>query len=415
MTTRAFDVFLHDGLVGHLVDDEREITFRFVDAYRTLARRPVLGQCFEDDLDRDHAGKRGELPPFFANLVPEEGLRHLVAKATGAEVSDDLSILEAVGLDLPGAVQLRPSLALEDIPDRADTAPDEGAGDHLAPGGDLRFSLTGVQLKFSAVRDADKLALPAKGRYGAWIVKLEGDRFPGLVDNEYSTLMWAGASGFEVPECELVTADDLSGPLRDHVEHRARGLAVRRYDRDGARRIHQEDFAQVMNLPPRLKYEHIKYEQLAYFVRVTSGEDGYEEFLRRLAFVVASGNADAHLKNWSLIYPDGVRCGLAPLYDQVSTVAWLRSHRQLGLEQLALKLAGVKKFGSIDARAFERLAERAHAPAKRTVDVVRETLAVTAAAFRSLRGSLPMPAEHIVALDEHWRRVPLLREHDIGA
>jgi serine/threonine-protein kinase HipA len=52
--------------------------------------------------------------------------------------------------------------------------------------------------------------------------------------------------------------------------------------------------------------------------------------MRRLAFMVLSGNADAHLKNWSLLYPDGVRPRLAPVYDLVSTVMYsLDTHTAL--------------------------------------------------------------------------------------
>jgi serine/threonine-protein kinase HipA len=45
------------------------------------------------------------------------------------------------------------------------------------------------------------------------------------------------------------------------------------------------------------------------------------EFLRRLVFNALIGNADMHLKNWSLIYPARRRAALAPAYDFVSTVA----------------------------------------------------------------------------------------------
>lgn len=112
-------------------------------------------------------------------------------------------------------------------------------------------------------------------------------------------------------------------------------LVIRRYDREGTRRIHQEDFAQVVSLPPRLKYEHISYEQCAALALQIAGKDAYREFIRRLAFVIASGNTDAHLKNWSLVYPDGVNARLSPLYDQVCTIAWEELPRTL-----ALRLSG---------------------------------------------------------------------------
>jgi serine/threonine-protein kinase HipA len=45
-------------------------------------------------------------------------------------------------------------------------------------------------------------------------------------------------------------------------------------------------------------------------------------YIRRLVFLVLSGNHDAHLKNWALVYPDGLRAHLAPVYDFVATVAY---------------------------------------------------------------------------------------------
>ena len=53
-----------------------------------------------------------------------------------------------------------------------------------------------------------------------------------------------------------------------------------------------------------------------------SHADG-EEFIRRLVFNILIGNADMHLKNWSLIYPDRCRAALAPADDFVSTIAYI--------------------------------------------------------------------------------------------
>jgi serine/threonine-protein kinase HipA len=123
-----------------------------------------------------------------------------------------------------------------------------------------------------------------------------------------------------------------------------------------------------------------------------------------LVFAIASGNNDAHLKNWSLIYPDKIRARWSPLYDQVSTVAWREPARQL-----ALNLAAVKHFGQIDRFAFERFAEEARMDKSTTLKIVEEMLEQLRATWRSIAPSLPLPEEHRIALREHWRKVPLLR------
>jgi serine/threonine-protein kinase HipA len=80
-----------------------------------------------------------------------------------------------------------------------------------------------------------------------------------------------------------------------------------------------------------------------------SGEDG-GEFVRRLAFVIASGNGDAHLKNWSLIYPTGRRARLSPAYDQIATVVFGQFP-----PTLALKLGG-RRDARFDSLTKEDLA-----------------------------------------------------------
>ncbi|WP_250847934.1 HipA domain-containing protein, partial [Escherichia coli] len=64
-----------------------------------------------------------------------------------------------------------------------------------------------------------------------------------------------------------------------------------------------------------------------------TGEAGVSEFIRRLVFNALTGNADMHLKNWSLIYPDGRTPKLAPGYDFLSTTLYIPD------ENAALKLA----------------------------------------------------------------------------
>ena len=412
MSGRSVDVLLEDTLVGRLVEaNEGMVSFHFVDSYRRLPRRPVLGQKFEDDHHRVYRGKHGELPAFFANLVPEGPLRELLERSTGVSPGDDLGLLAAVGQDLPGAVILRPSIeppdaATEAVASVTDTDSKADNGDDEATP-QLRFSLAGVQLKLSLVRDASRqLTLPARGQRGEWIAKLASPAIPGLPENEHTMLEWARAAGFDVPECHLQRAEDMLAIPRQYIAHGTYVLAVRRYDRDGMRRIHQEDFAQVVGSSPRFKYENITYEKLAAIVSHIIDRSALDEIVRRLALIVACGNHDAHLKNWSLIYPDGIAAKLSPLYDQVCTVAWPGYD-----SDLALKLVGIKSFAQVDERAFERLASKAGGEPRHTVELARTTVRTLAAAWGGVARQSAMPEEHIAALREHWQRVPLLRDN----
>lgn len=63
--------------------------------------------------------------------------------------------------------------------------------------------------------------------------------------------------------------------------------------------------------------------------------------------------ADMHLKNWSLIYPDGRKPKLAPAYDFVATIAYMDDCK------LALSIVREKDTKLLDERLLERFASRA--------------------------------------------------------
>jgi serine/threonine-protein kinase HipA len=407
--SRTLEVLLYDELVGHVSElPEGGSEFRFVESYHEMVPRPVLGQKFEDDLDRVHRSRRGQnLPDFFANLAPEGRLREVIEKAAEIEPGDALDLLSFVGRDLPGAVMTRP------VEGRFSAAWNEAAVSSSVEQGrpeveeGLRFSLAGVQLKLSMLRREDKLTLPASDQTGEWIVKFDSEAFPHLPENEYSMLVWAEEAGFDVPECHLHPVSEVAEFPRRLAPRGTQALAVRRYDRTAeGERIHQEDFAQAVGLPPTRKYDVITYEVMARLVEQFIDREAVDELIRRLAFVTASGNNDAHLKNWSLVYPDRIRARWSPLYDQVSTIAWTAPDRAL-----SLKLAGVKEFHQLDRAAFERLATKAALDTAHVLEQVDETLSSLRSAWQAIRPDLPLPEGHAVALAEHWQRVPLLRDH----
>lgn len=405
----SLEVLLHGELIGHLSRSPKgRIELHLLETYQNQVPRPVLGQKFElGKRSTYRSRKRESLPDFFSNVLPEtELLLAMIEKSGNLEPGDDLELLAFVGGDLPGAVVARPVGEAElklplDEPEDALT-PDE----HPPESGDqLRFSLAGVQLKFSMLRADDRLALPAKNQEGEWIVKFDSPAFRHLPENELSMLRWAQETGFEVPELHLHELDDVVGFPRRFGPAGSKVLAIRRYDRSPEGRIHQEDFAQVVGLPPSKKYDQVTYEVMARLVRGFLGDEAVEELVRRLVLVVACGNNDAHLKNWSLVYPDRIQARWSPLYDQVSTIAWEGPDREL-----ALKLAGVKAFGQIDRAAFERFADKADLDKDRVLGELEETLTRLQEGWRRVAGELPLPEAHRSALREHWRTVPVLRE-----
>ncbi|MFO0982410.1 MAG: HipA domain-containing protein [Planctomycetota bacterium] len=173
---------------------------------------------------------------------------------------------------------------------------------------------------------------------------------------------------------------------------------------DGSRRIHQEDFAQVLGRMPDRKYDGTA-DELVVVARALLGEEGYFEAVRRLVFVVICGNHDAHLKNWSLLYPDGINPSWTPLYDQVATIAWPTIEKELGL-----KLAGTRDAVRIDLGAFERIAAKAHAGKRQTVAVVEEAVDRFRQSWNREWETWPLLRGHADIIREHWTRIPLVRK-----
>jgi serine/threonine-protein kinase HipA len=273
---------------------------------------------------------------------------------------------------------------------------------------ELRFSLAGVQLKFSMLRSGNRFYFPGKDQRGDWIAKLSRDDYAGLCENEHLTMEWARRAGFDVPPCELRRLGDLID-VPHEGDPDAPVFVIRRYDRDGVRRIHQEDMMQVLGYPSwpsTRKYNDATYEQLALIASRVAGPAAFDEMLRRIVFVVATGNNDAHLKNWSLLYPDGIAATLTPLYDQTFAGQWPALDRNL-----ALKLAGAKPFAAIEMGRLRELARRAGQDPDRAAQLAASTIAHIADAWAALRGELRVPDEYLVPLHRHWTAVPVLAPH----
>jgi serine/threonine-protein kinase HipA len=103
---------------------------------------------------------------FFSNLLPEGHMRTYLAERARVNPAREFFLLWALGRDLPGAIVVKPADG-DDWPAEAnedfDPEPDQQIRDEMA----LRFSLAGVQIKFSAVNETTGgLTIPAQGIVG---------------------------------------------------------------------------------------------------------------------------------------------------------------------------------------------------------------------------------------------------------
>lgn len=407
MAADALEVLLNDrkvGVISALGGDQS--IFSFDDAYADDPDRPTLSLSFKGEqggLLRDHRPTQTRLTPFFSNLLPEGALRDYLAKRAGIKPMREYPLLEVLGPDLPGAVTVRPlgEGVFED--DDEDQHEDETYG--VAGQGALRFSLAGVQLKFSAVEKAQGgLTIPASGRGGDWIIKLPSIRFRGVAANEFSMMRLASAMGMDIPDVELVRLDQIEGLPEGIGKFEEEAFAIRRFDRreDGGR-IHIEDFAQVFGVYPGEKYDKGSYRYLAKVLWLETGEAGVREFIRRLVFNTLIGNADMHLKNWSLIYRDGRTPELSPGYDFLSTTVYIPD------ENAALKFARTKRMAEVTLDEIGYMAARAGLSEAMARDTAIESVDRFHEVWGAERAHLPIADDLAAEIERLLGVVPLAR------
>ena len=380
------------GTIIRLAGDRH--VFAFDEAYIDDSSRLTLSLSFKSQTGgvvtaiRPHSVR---VPPFFSNLLPEGHLRDYLAARAGVKPEREFFLLAALGDDLPGAV----------------TVHEDGAGGHDHTAADdqhddvranaLRFSLAGVQLKFSAIMEATGgLTIPASGVGGGWIVKLPSARFPAVPENEFAMMELARSIGIDVPKLDLMPVEAIAGLPDEARAVAGQALVVERFDRTAnGGRVHMEDFAQVFGIFPDDKYDKRSYANIAAVLAAEIGEAAVTDFMRRLAFSILIGNADMHLKNWSLLYPDGRKPVLAPAYDYVSTVPYLPK------QQLALGFGRSKAMDDITPDQVRRFADTAHLSVPFLWETILRTVEETRAAWRDHAARDLLPADLRKALEAH--------------
>lgn len=378
------------------------VLFSFNQAHIDDDERDTLSLSFKDEfggLITDIRPTQTSAPPFFANLLPEGPLRDYLADRAGVKSKRDFHLLWALGQDLPGAVTL---IAADGDVLPSTTEPEDGPSPKtgMPP---FRFSLAGVQLKFSAVQAASRgLTVPVNGVGGSWIAKLPSAVYEMVPENEYAMMTLAGHVGINVPEIRLLPVDEVHGLPEGMARAGANVFAIRRFDRrDDGTAVHIEDFAQVFGVYPDRKYEKASYRNIASVLRAEGDEGQIQEFIRRLVFNTLIGNGDMHLKNWSLIYPDRRTPVLSPAYDFVSTIAYLED------TGMALKFARNKSFAKATMDEFAYLAAKAELPRKLVVDTVIDTTSRFHEIWNREKSHLGLPDRFIRKIDKHLAALPL--------
>lgn len=275
---------------------------------------------------RDFTWRDG-LFPYFEHLGPEGWLRGRQARAGRTALEDSFGLLLAHGADCIGAVGVLP--AEGEIPLEV---PAEGALEEAAAV--ARKTLSGVQKKL-LVHRRDGAFHPAVSRNdpATHIAKFNQSDEPTLVQNEDLSLSLAR---------ELLGSDEVTRATKgvvDGIEGIA--LLVERFDRAGDTRLRLEDFAQILNVPQGRDFNgkyRSSYEEVAQAIlrHSTRARIDIARFFALVSFNILIGNADAHLKNFSLLETkDGLR--LSPAYDLLCTLLYPFN------DEAGLEIAGQKR------------------------------------------------------------------------
>lgn len=321
------------------------IRFQYRDAYAAAGMAPI---AFSLPLSVPTVeSANGALPPFFTGLLPEGHRLTVLKNAAKTSFDDELSLLLAVGADVPGDVQVVPAGLAPAEPDSlADTThPEELDFAVLANSVDLH-GLPGVQDKASASMLTTPLAMQGK-RY---LLKLDPAANPHLVVNEAAHL--AGARGLKIPVVKSSVVSDRNSLA---------GLLVERFDRVAAAdgqwiRLPLEDGTQVLGLPPAAKYALTAEEVCGALAQrcqapVVASRNIYLQFV----FAWLTGNGDLHAKNLSILGSPGGAFKVSPVYDVPCTLVY-------GDNTLALSVSGKTK--NLRARHWADFADAVGLPAK---------------------------------------------------
>jgi serine/threonine-protein kinase HipA len=197
-----------------------------------------------------------------------------------------------------------------------------------------QITLTGVQPKLSLeIKAGETRSAPRRftlvGLWGGYILKPPAIRYPQIAEVEDLTMHLASLARIETVPHSLIRMK--SGRL---------AYITKRIDRAGKSKLHMEDMCQLTERLTEDKY-HGSYEQIAKAVLKYSVNPVLDvvNFCEQVLFSYLTGNADMHLKNFSLIDQPGTGYTLSPAYDLLATALVNPADK----EELGLPLNGKKK------------------------------------------------------------------------
>ena len=294
---------------------------------------------------------------FFENLLPPEVVLRKLEKILHHDRRNTFAFLKELGGDCAGAVSLCPEdvelgnaegsireLSEDEADEILRALSERPLLQGLVEG--YRISVAGAQDKLVARVSSARLALPLYGAASTHIVKPEMSICRGSVENECFCQRLAAKLGLAAAKASILDVKSRAYYVSERYDREVAGGSVRR--------ILQEDFCQAMGVPAEEKYEADGGPSAVRcfdFLRDAGfGFAALAGFVDALVFNFIVGNADAHAKNFSLLYRDG-NASLAPIYDILSTAVYPNL-----TPRMAMSIGGARDFDDVNAAAFDAFA-----------------------------------------------------------
>ena len=300
---------------GYLVSNENEaISFAYDLRYAAEGGPPLSLSMPLEQTDFGDVAARA----FFGNLLPENDQMQRVMDREGLDRDDVVGLLGHLGADCSGAISCLPldappvkvpGVLAEDY----EPIPQDELAEIVASLADHRrlpdaagdpSPVAGVQRKIALVHTTAGYARPKPDLKvpTTHILKVPERRLWRDAGLEEQAARLAQAVGLEVSIPRAVRIGDVHALLITRFD---------RVERDGVvYRIHQEDFAQALGLPSRLKYQRngdpgrrFDAEAIARVLDQTERPAlARQAFLAATLFNLLIGNTDNHAKNHGLLY-----------------------------------------------------------------------------------------------------------------
>jgi serine/threonine-protein kinase HipA len=375
MTTKELIVLINDEMIGEAVQDNSgRLQFRYHDNW--LANPSAIPLSLSMPLANPQHGDDA-VRPYMSGLLPDsEGTLAAWGARFGVSPRNPFALLTYVGEDLQGAVQMVPPDRLPSLRQREGTtrlSPEvleqgfralvrqPGATQFASGGG--RFSLAGAQPKKALYLVKGRWYEPRGRTPSTHILKPPIPNLAGQVENEAFCLRLAPRLNLPAPHIWVERFGDLPVVVIERYDRvRMDGRRKLAIDQSGGevRRVHQEDCCQALKVMPQIKYQNEGGPGIKDIMSLLSGSakpsEDRDRFMRAQAFNFVIGGSDAHGKNYGLLLAAKGRFRLAPLYDIISILPYLKKRDDA---KLAMSIDRQYPFDKILPRHWEAQARTA--------------------------------------------------------